>query len=309
MKIYINLNHFVFSSELIILIGLLDKYPNETNHKNKSNISRFFPSLKWCKENIQYIDNIINSDICILPYKFKNCDDKYYKQLLNECVNYNKKLLCFYDDDDDTIFNLSDNVLLYRTSFYKTKKLKNEKALPVFSADYFNTEYLKNPELSIGFCGHSNCGRLYWQDILKNKHDDIKCNFILRNDFFWESDLNKKLSITEFYNNIKNNLFIFCYRGYGNYSYRFYQILMMGRIPILINTDCVFPFENKYKLKDLGVVINEKDLIDGKFDLITEIINYYKNTDLLKVQKQNRIIWEKYFSPVGFCKNLVEEFI
>ena len=60
---------------------------------------------------------------------------------------------------------------------------------------------------------------------------------------------------------------------------------MMGRIPILINTDCVFPFENKYKLKDLGVVINEKDLIDGKINLITEIINYYKNTDLLKVQK------------------------
>ena len=53
-----------------------------------------------------------------------------------------------------------------------------------------------------------------------------------------------------------------------------------------------FHIENKYKLKDLGVVINEKDLIDGKIALIKEIINYYKNTDLLKVQKQNRIYYK-----------------
>ena len=50
----------------------------------------------------------------------------------------NKKLLCFYNDDNDKTFNLPKNVILYRTSFYKRKQLINEKALTAFSADYFD---------------------------------------------------------------------------------------------------------------------------------------------------------------------------
>ena len=82
----------------------------------------------------------------------------------------------------------------------------------------------------------------------------------------------------------------------------------MGRIPILINTDCVFPFENKYNLNDLGVIIDEKDLLNEKIDLINEIVDYYNNTNLLKIQKQNRKIWEEYFSPLGFSKYLIKEY-
>ena len=135
----------------------------------------------------------------------------------------------------------------------------------------------------------------------------IKCDFILRRGF-WAPCIDKKKAVSDFHDNIKNNIFTFCYRGAGNFSYRFYQTLMMGRIPILINTDCVFPFENKYNLNDLGVIIDEKDLLNEKIDLINEIVDYYNNTNLLKIQKQNRKIWEEYFSPLGFSKYLIKEY-
>ena len=160
MIIYINKDKFKFSSELMILIGLLNDYPSEPihciNHKNKS---RYYPLLDFCKKNIQYTENIKESDICILPYKFNGIEDKYFLELVELCNKYNKKLLSFYNDDNDEIFDLPKNVILYRTSFYKSKQLINEKALIAFSADFFDGEYLENPVLSIGYCGHILHGR------------------------------------------------------------------------------------------------------------------------------------------------------
>ena len=114
----------------------------------------------------------------------------------------------------------------------------------------------------------------------------------------------------EFNDTIQNNLFTFCYRGAGNFSYRLYQTLMMGRIPILINTDCVFPFSEQYNLQELGLIIDEKDIINNNIDIIQIIKEYYKtNKDrLVDIQKNNRIIWETYFSPVGFCDHICKKY-
>lgn len=60
--------------------------------------------------------------------------------------------------------------------------------------------------------------------------------------------------------------------------------MMMGKIPILIKTDSVFPFEDKYDLDSIGVVIDEKDINN----LIKKINLFYKTNNLINVQKQNR---------------------
>jgi hypothetical protein len=52
--------------------------------------------------------------------------------------------------------------------------------------------------------------------------------------------------------------------------------MMMGRIPILVNTDCVFPFEDKYDMNEIGIIINEND------DIVQSVKDYYiKNKDRL----------------------------
>ena len=110
----------------------------------------------------------------------------------------------------------------------------------------------------------------------------------------------------EYIENIDNNLFTFCYRGAGNFSYRFYDVMMMGRLPILVKTDSVYPFEDKYDLNSVGVVIEETDIIKNNIDLIKIIKEYYhENKDKLEnVQRQNREIWEKYYSCCGFLQNI-----
>lgn len=82
----------------------------------------------------------------------------------------------------------------------------------------------------------------------------------------------------------------------------------MGRIPILIKTDSVYPFEDKYDLNSIGIVLEENDIKNHNLDLITIIKIFYKNNKerLLDIQKQNRIIWEKYYSCCGFLKYVIQ---
>ena len=87
----------------------------------------------------------------------------------------------------------------------------------------------------------------------------------------------------------------------------FYETFMMGRIPIFVNTDCVIPFWDKIKDLNFGIICNEEDLQDNLLiDIIKFYIEKYKN-DLIDIQKQNRKLWETYFSPCGFLLETIKD--
>jgi len=305
IKIYTIKKLVNFSSEQIILFGLLENLNNiniDTIQINFKGLSRYDGVIETCKQLFTYVNNIKESDIIVFPYKFTNLNDNIFKVLFNLSKQFNKILYIFYNDDNDKpLVPYSENIKIFRTSFYKSTKLSNEYALPSFSPDYFNGNYIDNLKLSIGYCGHKIHGRDKYLDLLQNS--DIETNFILRNGF-WAPGIDKNIARKEYIENIDNNIFTFCYRGAGNFSYRFYEVMMMGRIPILITTDSVFPFEDKYNLNDIGLVIAEKDINQNEF--IERIKEYYEinKQNLHNIQKQNRIIWEKYYSCCGFLKNL-----
>ena len=126
-------------------------------------------------------------------------------------------------------------------------------------------------------------------------------NFIIRQGF-WAPEIDKKQAQLEYFENMENNIFTFCMRGAGNFSYRFYETLMMGRIPIFIDTDCVLPFEELINFSDVGLFLKDEDIKTGKVNLEQEILKFTQNNKnrLTEIQKQNRVLWEKFYSPVGF---------
>ena len=304
MKVYYPKEYFNFSSELILLLGELSKLPKENlinyNHKN---INRLEDAYQYTKNNIYY-SSVKDCDIMCLPYKFKGIDDPILLTLSLQAKMFKKPLLIFYNDDDDRTYNLDDYIDFYRTSFYKFKKLINEFALPPFFPDNFKNNILINPKLSIGYCGHINHGRDKFINILNDS--DLECNFIIRSGF-WAPNINKNIAIKEFHQNMEDNLYIFCYRGAGNFSYRFYQTLMMGRIPILIDSDHVLPFEESIDYSKHCILIK---YMNDKYihNLIKEWHN--KNKDRLKeIQLENRKLWEEYLSGKGFIKSIIEKYM
>jgi hypothetical protein len=288
---------------------LLDNIPNEPSHcYNFNNISRYDGVIEYCKTNFKYVDTPDDCDVIVLPYKFINTNDPIYEILCTISQTLNKELWCFYNDDNDSRFNIPNNVRLFRTSFYYSSRKQQEYSLIAFSPDYYDNKIIDKPDLSIGYCGHTMHGRNKYLSLLSDS--DVKTNFIVRKGF-WAPGIDKRIARKEYFENIETNIFTFCYRGGGNFSYRFYEILMMGRIPILINTDCVFPFWNEVKKNNIGLIIEGKKIMDNTVDLITEIKNYYNKyqNDLIDIQKTNRKIWEIYYSPIGFLNNIKKPFL
>lgn len=300
IRIFTIKNEVIFNPETIALFGLLDNLncvSIEEHNYNLKGESRFHNLIEACKTMFEYVDDITDCDICVMPYKHRGVNDPLFRYLFELCLHHDKILYIFYNDDNDRpIAPDCKNIKIYRTSFYKSTKQDNEYALPAVDADHFDG-YIKDPKLSIGFCGAYHCNRMKYLQIL---HDsDIETNFILRSGF-WAPEVSvKKNAKAEYMDNIRDNIFTFCYRGVGNFSYRFYDVMMMGRIPVFINTDCVLPFEDKYT--DIGIIINEGD------DMVQSIKDYYtKNKHrLYEIQQNNRNIWEKFYSPVGFLANFI----
>lgn len=237
------------------------------------------------------------------------------QNLINISLKYNKKLLVLFNSDLADKLNIPNSIIL-RTSMYASNKQDNEYAIPGFVDDiiehYFNNEIpIKSKSIKpiISFCGYDN-HYIRQKAIEKLKQSNIvDSHFIIRKSFWGgatngplmkpEADIVRK----EFIHNLYEGDYALCVRGNGNFSYRLYEAMSMGKIPIFINTDCVLPFDWIINWKDICVWVEEKDL-----NQIDQIILHYHNSisdeDFLGKQIICRKIWEEYLSPHGYYSNI-----
>jgi hypothetical protein len=299
MKLYVD-KTFLRIDDLELVTELLFVYPLLSEQaKNYINTNRFWESgLFDGLDNVEYSDEK-TCDFFALPFKFKDPKEERFVEILNKSRFYNKKLICLNNDDFGGCYDIPDDVILFRTSFYASEKKKNEYAFPVFIPDISKHSKGFSDRASIGFCGDSN------RPIRKEALDVLKSSgFMVQHDevfsFFQNPYANKIEGRRQFFNNLQNNIFILCPRGCGNFSYRFYETMCFGRIPVFINTDSVLPFENLIDYKNEIVFVEESDLNN----LPVVIEEYCRKHDLQERQKRCREIWIKYFSPKGFVENI-----
>lgn len=219
--------------------------------------------------------------------------------------NENKRLvhLCTGDVPPSILPNDKQIIVLNTSILWTPQKPINQYIIPPPDITDEYSHFLENPELSIGFVGQKNNGR---EKICQYFSDSgLKTNFVLRNNYIINLQDNHK---KEFEDNMNGNLFTLCYRGRGNFSVRFYETLMRGRIPIQINSSSIFPYEDEIDYSDVGIFIEEEDL--DKVDLEKLVKDYYNSKsadELLQIQKNNRRIYEEYFHPDIFFSQIFRE--
>jgi hypothetical protein len=76
----------------------------------------------------------------------------------------------------------------------------------------------------------------------------------------------------------------------------------LGRIPLLINTDCVLPFENEIPWNDICLWVEYSEM-DHLGEKITDYHHSMNGTQFREKQVQCRQIWEQYLSKKGFYLN------
>jgi hypothetical protein len=127
----------------------------------------------------------------------------------------------------------------------------------------------------------------------------IDTNFKIRNIFAEGSVGRKPKSRNEFLNNIISSDYTLCYRGAANYSLRFYETLCLGRIPLLIDTDCVLPFQKEIDWENICLIVKEYE-IDNIPKIVLDHYNSHSNQQFIEKQLYCREIWLKYLSERGF---------
>ena len=235
-------------------------------------------------------------DIAVIPLKF-NITDERIEQNCKNALKYNKKVVTFYNDDDAETYNLPNNLVLLRTSLYKSKQLPNEKSLPTLIPDQFPS-YIDLPDKAenktIVFCGFVGNNRLEIIEKIKSTYENTN---LIYNSMFWPQTNSKHKTKTLFYNNLLSGSFALCIRGLGNFSYRFYEALSFGRIPVLINTDCVLPFENTIEWSKHIISVNENQI-----HLLPDLISGCNISPA-----SNRKLWQTFFSAEGYNNNFILE--
>lgn len=237
--------------------------------------------VEWGMTNYQNIQDIISS--------YTNMNDKV--------------IYIFLITDSVDTFNIPQNVRLYRTSLLKSKKHKNEHVLPyIWEGIDITFSPLKKVDGDIpiiGFCGLNSIYRNRTLELFSN-NKNVKSNFIIRNKF-WGGIPHDKTIIKEFQNNIFESHFNICNRGAGNFSMRFYQTLSAGRIPILLNTDMILPFEDEIKWNEIIVLGNTEE------ELVENVIYYWCNKNIIEMQIKCKEIYDTYFKDSIFFDKILSE--
>jgi hypothetical protein len=263
---------------------------------------RFKKIIEFGSDYLELTD-INECDYVIIPYKWDNYSNNS-KMIIEEARKFNKKVITLHNDDmyPQIPINEQDGYLFTTTLDMNTRR-NNEFSFPAFTGDYFDEYNKYNFNRKLGFCGAiTNTLRGEVLQILSNS-TKIETNFIIRSGF-WAPELTKDIAREQFVENLKNNTFILCVRGAGNFSYRLYETLMMGRIPIIINSNQVLPFEDIIDYSTFSIRLQYDNLIE---DGLNNIIKSISDSDISMMQNNARIIWEEYLSPLGWLKNFNRE--
>jgi Exostosin family len=132
----------------------------------------------------------------------------------------------------------------------------------------------------------------------------VETNFVVRDHCYFADTLDSiRQGRKEYVGNMLSSDYIVCGRGGGNFSYRLYETLCCGRIPVFINTDCILPYEAYIDWKKYCVWVDESD-ISKLPQAVAEFHKKLSPEDFIVLQKECREIWEQWLSPEGFFGNL-----
>lgn len=135
------------------------------------------------------------------------------------------------------------------------------------------------------------------------RSDGVKTNFIFRENYRGGaiSEAERTKTTLEYYDNILSSDYVLCVRGAGNFSVRFYETLMMGKIPIFVNTDCLLPFENQIDWRKHVVWIEWNERKDIA-QLVADFHNRLSDDEFVHLQINNRKLWKETLSVAGILE-------
>jgi hypothetical protein len=278
---------------------------------------------------------------CLIPQSNDEADRdaiKYASHFVAKARSEGKLTLAIEAGDSSNRLPVRFDVVL-RHSIDRRKKLPGEYCLPGWfdahqAAGRSTTPLARSrgPRPVVGFCGQGAQGPIsprrrlrgiydavtfcrgrgaYGVDpyLLRRKvlnkledSDAICCNFVIRDRFF--AGIGYSNAKEEYAANMTQSDYVLCVRGYGNFSFRLYDALSNGRIPVLVDTDCVLPFDNCIDYSSIFPVVKWSALSELP-RRISAHFNQYSSEQWIMLQEQMGLFYREWLSPKGFFDKLL----
>lgn len=116
----------------------------------------------------------------------------------------------------------------------------------------------------------------------------------------WERIISED-RLSEFCNVTQRSIFTLCPRGYGLQSFRLYEAMQLGSIPVFVYDKPFFPFDDIIDWKSFCILIQEKEIPNLK-NILLGI-----DTDTQKKMLDNgERIYNEYFTLSGMSNNILK---
>lgn len=179
--------------------------------------------------------------------------------------------------------------------------------LPDFIVNVMAGSPLINTILSLGMRGP--LARRVRQKTIKEalRAHSLQTSFIQRDGhFFIATDEKKKRARNEYIQNMQDNAYILCVRGTENFSFRLYEVMSAGRIPVIIDTNMQLPDLGDFgKWEDFSVIVPYSQ-VHRIGDIIQEFHDSMSDREFTDVCRKSRAAFE-YLLPHNFILNALRD--
>ena len=119
-------------------------------------------------------------------------------------------------------------------------------------------------------------------------------------DYYNPGNPNRLLLEKKIVKNMEKCDYALCVRANGNYSGRFYMTLNAGRIPLIVDTDRVFPFETQIHMVKVPV-----NCLDNISDFVCERFEKTTEKEFMEMKMENRAVYNKLMAPDKYIPNFL----
>lgn len=285
MKIYMIPVSREFQPETSQLI-----YPK---HSSYIGVERVFYEwiLKDHSGEIELTDSAEEADYCYLPIFWTNYFLNHHfaksgmKELEAECaraVTAPEKTFTLCQYDDGPVVDLGETVL-----FLASRRTKNDRDIPLLCSPHQYTPNAKKKYIA-GFVG-----RAVTHPIRRELKNELKGQKGFR-------FLNGKWGEKIFVHVMERSYACLCPRGYGGSSFRFFEAMQMGVVPVHIGDIDIRPFKGQIAWEECSFYFEEPG----------EAVRVLRECPIEQLQRMGRSakeLYEKIFGSDQWCGYVIRE--
>ena len=230
--------------------------PNYPQLNNKKNFEGFFYDF--------FTENNVECEFTYIPIQWTNylVSNGYGKNIedlqnfLSKNLESDKKYFTVVQYAGGPLIKLDNTLIFSMGGAFNTPKGKNSKIIPLpllYNHNFLEDEEEKKYIASyLGRNTHKTRSKL--QEKLSNKED-----FYINNLSSMSSEIGED-NIKLFENLMKRSHFSLCPRGYGPTSFRLYESIKMGVVPVYISDNFFLPFQDVIDWKKFSILLKDKHI-------------------------------------------------